>query len=108
MAQTTPFLSDGLSSFKSLDSFQPKRCTKIWHDKQRENETIPIWNLIVALCREFGKSVIPFQWNALGKKLGKAYIISLNFSQNTTYLFESERCQVSLCYFELFLGIINT
>lgn len=36
--------------FQSLDSFQPKRCTKIWHDKRRENETIPIWNLIVALA----------------------------------------------------------
>lgn len=47
-------LSDGLSSFPSLDSFRPKRCTKIWHDKRRENETIPIWNLIVALAENSG------------------------------------------------------
>ena len=44
------FLSDRFVFFPSLDSFQPKRCTKIWHDKRRENETIPIWNLIVALA----------------------------------------------------------
>lgn len=44
------FLSDGLSSFRVLILFKPKRCTKIWHDKRRENETIPIWNLIVALA----------------------------------------------------------
>lgn len=28
----------------SLNSFQSKRCTRIWHDKQRENGAIPIWN----------------------------------------------------------------
>lgn len=28
----------------SLNSFRSKRCTSIWHDKQRENGAIPIWN----------------------------------------------------------------
>lgn len=94
--------------FPSLNSFQPKRCTKIWHDKWRENETIPIWNFNRHTCREFWKPVIPFQLNALGKKLGKSISHHSNFSRKTTYLFETERCQVSSCYFELFLGIINT
>lgn len=39
--------------FQILDSFQPKWCTRIWHDKQRENEAIPIWNLIGALAENF-------------------------------------------------------
>uniref|UniRef100_A0A0E9X4Z9 Uncharacterized protein n=1 Tax=Anguilla anguilla TaxID=7936 RepID=A0A0E9X4Z9_ANGAN len=32
-------------------SFLKPKCTKIWHDKQRENETIPIWNLTGALAK---------------------------------------------------------
>lgn len=49
MAPTTPVSVTVCLLSCRLDSFQPKRCTKIWHDKRRENETIPIWNLIVAL-----------------------------------------------------------
>lgn len=46
-----------LVSLPSLDCFRPfvfRRCTRIWHDKSRENETIPIWNLIVALAENSG------------------------------------------------------
>lgn len=94
--------------FPSLDSFQPKRCTKIWHDKRRENETIPIWNLIVALAENSESQWSCFSLNALGKKLGKAYHITQIFPKTQLTYRSQERCQVSLCYFELFLGIINT
>lgn len=46
----------------SLNSFQSKRCTKIWHDKRRENETIPIWNLIVALAENSVSQWSRFSW----------------------------------------------
>ena len=81
------FVTDGLSSF-CLDSFQPKRCTKIWHDKQRENETIPIWNLIVALAENSESQWS--QWNALGRKIGKAFHVAWIFPKTQlTYLSQS-------------------
>lgn len=89
----------------SLDSFQPKRCTKIWHDKRRENETIPIWNLIFALLQRILSQWSRFSGTPSVRRKSISY--HSNVSENTTYLFGSERCQVSLCHFELFLGIIN-
>lgn len=93
----------------SFSHFQPKRCTKIWHNKQRENETIPIWNFNCRSCKEFWKPVIPFQWNALGKKLGKAHIVVTQIFPKTqlTYLSQSV-VKFHSVIFELFLGIINT
>lgn len=110
MAQTAPFLVFFfLLLSDSFSHFQPKRCTKIWHNKQRENETIPIWNFNCRSCKEFWKPAIPFQWNALGKKLGKAHIVVTQIFPKTqlTYLSQSV-VKFHSVIFELFLGIINT
>lgn len=87
----------------SLNSFQSKRCTKIWHDKQRENGAIPIWNFNErTFAEDSGSQWSRFSWTpsvrSQEKHRGAASALPL---RNTTYLCESERCQVSLLFWAI-------
>lgn len=66
--------------FPSLGSLQPKWCAKIWHDKKGENETIPIWNLIVTLAENSGSQWSRFSGTPSVRSSGKAFHIAQNFS----------------------------
>lgn len=72
--------------------FQSKRCAKIWHDKTKREWNNSNLEFNCRTCRGFWRPVIPFQLNALGKKLGKKIILHRSsFSPETqlTYLSQS-------------------
>lgn len=82
--------------------------------KRRENEAIPIWNLIVALAENSRGQWSRFSWTPSVRSRwrgGKNHIASLEFPpppKNTTHLFEFRALSSFIELFELFLGIINT
>lgn len=66
----------------SLNSFQSKRCTRIWHDKQRENGAIPIWNFNEhTFAADSGSQWSRFSWTPSVRSKEKHRRAALTFPQ---------------------------
>lgn len=93
----------------SLNSFQSKRCTRIWHDKQRENGAIPIWNFNErTFAEDSGSQWSGFSWTPSVRSRGKASPRRLSLPPKNHLTCLKQSVVKFHCYFELFLGIINT
>lgn len=93
----------------SLNSSQSKRCTRIWHDKQRENGAIPIWNFNERTFAEnSGNQWSRFSWSLSVRSQEKHRRAASTFPPKTQLTCLNLSVVKFYCYFELFLGIINT